>query len=82
LYAGARFLITTKLAQEQRKKTQKNIYFCLRVKLFVYICTSNQQNRNTMKKETKNELINMALCVATALALVAFCILNLFLFNQ
>jgi hypothetical protein len=35
-----------------------------------------------MKKETKNELINMALCVATTLALVAFCILNLFLFNQ
>jgi hypothetical protein len=35
-----------------------------------------------MKKETKNELINMVLCIVTTLALVAFCILNLFLFNQ
>jgi hypothetical protein len=35
-----------------------------------------------MKTETKNEIINMALCVLTTLALVAFCILNLFLFNQ
>ena len=35
-----------------------------------------------MKKETKNELLNMSLCVLTTLVLVAFCIINLFLFNQ
>ena len=35
-----------------------------------------------MKKETKQQLINWAACVLTTFALVAFCIINLFLFNK
>jgi uncharacterized protein YqhQ len=58
--------------QEQRKKTQKNTYFCLRVKLFVYICTTNQQNRNTMKTENKNQTAKeLMICFGIA-AVVSF----------